>query len=135
MSSHPMQDEVTVTQADREAALPILCHLYVKKGEEPALFIAEVKAGKYDDHYQIKAFARHRHQAERETLARMERFIEGFCKSLEMGDFANVEGALAERMCCNGQMCGCQGSTVGGYLAYELRSCFKDALPPAPEAG
>lgn len=67
-----MQDEVKVSQADREEALPILCHLYVKKGEEPALFIADVKAGKYDDHYQIQAFARHRHQAERDTLARME---------------------------------------------------------------
>lgn len=57
-----------------------------------------------------------------DMVARMNRFVEGFAKSLEMADFDNVEGALAERMCCNGQMCGCQGASVGGYLAHELRT-------------
>lgn len=128
-----MQDEVKVIQADERAVAEF------HRQSFKTLFAttdADIDAGINRAHTLLcQAFARHRHQAERETMARMERFIEGFCKSLEMGDFANVEGALAERMCCNGQMCGCQGSTVGGYLAYELRSCFKDALPPAPEAG
>ena len=65
VSQEAREAEVTVTQADRDAALPILCHLYVRKDEEPALFIGEVRAGKYDDHYLVQAFARHRQSAER----------------------------------------------------------------------
>lgn len=48
--------------------------------------------------------------------------IEQFARDLECGDFGNVNGALNSRMCCNGHMCGCRGSTVGEYLAYELRT-------------
>lgn len=47
---------------------------------------------------------------------------EQFARDLECGDFGNVSGALNSRMCCDGQMCGCRGSTVGEYLAYELRT-------------
>lgn len=114
--------EAEVTQADREAALPILCHLYVKKGEEPALFIAEVKAGKYDDHYQIQALARHRHQAERETLARMEPVAwmyerEGHQPQVSLFRWRDiVDGKL---------VIGC-----GDWTETPLY-----ALPPAPEAG
>lgn len=48
--------------------------------------------------------------------------IEQFARDLECGDFGNVNDALNSRMCCDGQMCGCRGSTVGEYLAYELRT-------------
>lgn len=48
--------------------------------------------------------------------------IEQFAQSLERADFSNVADALSARMCCDGHMCGCRGSTVGEYLAHELRT-------------
>ncbi len=50
---------------------------------------------------------------------------EQFARALENEDFANVADALGARMCCGGQMCGCRGSSVGDYLAHELREAFK----------
>ena len=50
--------------------------------------------------------------------------IERFARSVEAGDFANVSASLNDRMCCNGIECGCLGSTVGEYLAHELRSAL-----------
>lgn len=49
--------------------------------------------------------------------------VEQFAQALEHEDFSNVAAALGARMCCNGHMCGCRGSTVGEYLAWELREC------------
>lgn len=49
---------------------------------------------------------------------------EQFARALENEDFANVADALGARMCCDGQMCGCRGSSVGDYLAHELRASF-----------
>lgn len=56
-----------------------------------------------------------------------QRTIARFAADLENADFANVASALNQLMCCNGHMCGCQGYTVGQYLAYELRSAL--AIP------
>lgn len=56
----------------------------------------------------------------------------GFAHALENGDFDNVAFALNQRMCCDGHMCGCQGSTVGQYLAYELREIIKKPLTAKP---
>jgi len=47
---------------------------------------------------------------------------EAFAAALENSDFANVAHELNSQMCCNGHMCGCRGSTVGEYLAHELRT-------------
>lgn len=47
--------------------------------------------------------------------------LEKIAKGLEDGTDANVDGPLNLRMCCNGQMCGCRGSTVGEYLAWKFR--------------
>lgn len=52
-----------------------------------------------------------------------------FADALDSGDFSNVKFELSQQMCCNGQMCGCQGATVGQYLAHELRA----ALTPVQE--
>lgn len=57
--------------------------------------------------------------------------IEGFAKALKNGDFSNVDQALNSRLCCDGYMCGCRGSTVGEYLAYELLAALKEV----PHAG
>lgn len=49
--------------------------------------------------------------------------IEDFAKALEQATDTNVDRALSARMCCDGHMCGCQGATVGEYLAWQLREC------------
>jgi len=69
----------------------------------------------------IEAAARSRRRAEQEA----ERRVAAFAVALEAADFSNVSGALNERMCCTGQECGCMGSTVGQYLAYELREALR----------
>lgn len=48
-----------------------------------------------------------------------------FSDSLGKADDPNVAAHLGARMCCDGQMCGCQGSTVGEYLEYQLREVLK----------
>lgn len=54
--------------------------------------------------------------------------IEEFARTLEQATDIHVGRALGSRMCCSGDICGCQGVTVGEYLAYQLRqSC---GLPP-----
>lgn len=58
-------------------------------------------------------------QAENE---RLEAGVRKFLEMLEHGYAPNIEGALAEAMCCSGQMCGCRGASVGEYLAHLLRS-------------
>lgn len=66
-----MQDEVKVTHADREAAWPYAgFHCLPDRQMHERWF-----SGYYDNLGQgqaIRDFARHRHQAERDTLARME---------------------------------------------------------------
>ncbi len=52
-----------VTQGDREAALPIMRHLYVKPDDgaaEISFFEGNIKKGEYDQHYISQAFAAHR---------------------------------------------------------------------------
>jgi hypothetical protein len=48
--------------------------------------------------------------------------IQSFAKALETGFDFNVVKHLDALMCCDGWMCGCQGSTVGQYLAHHLRN-------------
>lgn len=47
--------------------------------------------------------------------------LHSFAKALETGFDFNVMKHLDVSMCCDGHMCGCQGSTVGQYLAHQLR--------------
>lgn len=47
--------------------------------------------------------------------------LQSFAKALETGFDFNVVKHLDALMCCDGWMCGCQGSTVGQYLAHQLR--------------
>ena len=61
-----MQDEVTVTQADRNAAVRLL----EAGGQDWQA--KEIRIGVGDHFPIVEAFARHRQQAERDTLARME---------------------------------------------------------------
>ncbi len=62
--------------------------------------------------------------ARREALEQAAKVIE------TAGLDPNVSNHLDARMCCTGHMCGCQGSTVAEYLAYQLR-----ALKENPNAG
>lgn len=54
-------DEVTVTQADREAAANLIGRIGLSWSGDM------IRAGKSDDHDYVQAFAHHRHQAEREA--------------------------------------------------------------------
>lgn len=68
---------------------------------------------------------RHRLAATTDNLALMREAVEeveAFAVALENSDFANVASELNSQMCCDGHMCGCRGSTVGEYLAHELRT-------------
>ena len=68
-----MQDEVKVSQADREAAANLYLALDGGSVDPSDIAYAEtVRQGRCDDSAAVQAFARHRHQAERDTLARME---------------------------------------------------------------
>lgn len=62
--------------------------------------------------------------------------VEVFAKSLEGEGLSNVRFALDQAMCCSGYMCGCRGSTVGEYLAYEARQLLsgEDTIPAGEEA-
>ncbi|UXO93950.1 hypothetical protein Pan3_28 [Pseudanabaena phage Pan3] len=55
-------DELTVTQEDREAAAPLMRHYYANQDGSfvAKLFERDVLSGKYDDHFVVQAFARHR---------------------------------------------------------------------------
>lgn len=55
--------------------------------------------------------------------------LEAFAESLEMDGFYNVRYALDARMCCDGHMCGCRGSSVGEYLAWEIRQLIQAHEP------
>lgn len=61
-----MQDEVT--QADREAAADFMEHKCLPGDLTPT----NIRLGNLDDGFAVQAFARHRHQAERDTLAGIE---------------------------------------------------------------
>jgi len=106
-----MQDEVKVSQADREAAWRHRPSCYKEHDHTDWL------AGKYDSAAKvIQAFARHSHQAERDTLARMDaaaviRFDRG-----TPGNENEMPKVIS-----------CVWMPDGEYTLY--------ALPPAPEAG
>lgn len=67
-----MQDEVKVSKAARDAATQLMPVNTLAECE----YVAAVKAGKHGGDYRVQAFAKFeqsiRHQAERDTLARME---------------------------------------------------------------
>ena len=53
--------------------------------------------------------------------------IEAAAQAIEtQGDSVATE-ALGQQICCNGQMCGCQGATVEDWLLHQIRS----TTPPA----
>lgn len=56
----------TPTQADRDAAAPIMRHLYRSHDASgaDALFEHDVITGQHDDQFIVQAFARHREQAD-----------------------------------------------------------------------
>lgn len=65
-----------------------------------------------------------RAEAERDAIAVA--MVEAAANVLDThGDSAATE-ALGQRLCCNGQMCGCRGASVGDYLQHLIR-----ALTPA----
>lgn len=58
----------------------------------------------------------------RATLAdEGKRALEGAAKALE----TDGSNGLERRICCDGQMCGCHGSTVGEYAAHVVRSLME----------
>lgn len=65
-----MQDEVTVTQADREAAYGAYFECYDTAPND--LWLQAMLEGRHDEDSLIQVLARHRHQAERDVIARME---------------------------------------------------------------
>jgi len=102
-----MQDEVKVSQADREAAASCVSNRKAKR---------EIIDGVWDESSTVQAFARHRHQAERDTLARMEPVAWMYEK--------NGKVLIDHGPTCSDDM------VSGGWTATPLY-----ALPPAPEAG
>lgn len=104
VSQEAREAEVTVTQADREAAASVAVLVEMRE---------LILSGRADHH--AEPFARHRAQAERETLARMEPVAwmyerKGFTPAVSMRDprlrYSDIEN---------------------------LQPLY--ALPPAPEAG
>lgn len=64
---------VEISQRAREAALPIMTHLYVDRGSSPSSFQEDILDGEHDDHYIVEAFS----QFEQSVLASTQpRFIE-----------------------------------------------------------
>ena len=111
-----MQDEVKVTHADREAAWPYAgFHCLPDRQMHERWF-----SGYYDNLGQgqaIRDFARHRHQAERDTLARMEPVA-------WMYEYRGGVVAVTATRYDRGTI------KALGYVETPLY-----ALPPAPEAG
>lgn len=134
-----MQDEVTVTQIDREAAYGAYFECYDTAPND--LWLQAMLEGRHDEDSLIQVLARHRHQAERETLARMEPVAERY-RHKKRGTVYEVIGT-AEL-----QVAGL-APDEGDYLEVyrgddgklwarpfdEFHDGRFEALPPAPEAG
>lgn len=101
-----MQDEVKVTQIDREAAASVAVLVEMRE---------LILSGRADHH--AEPFARHRHQAERETLGRMEPVA-------WMYEYRGGVVAVTATRYDRGTI------KALGYVETPLY-----ALPPAPEAG
>ncbi len=111
---------------------------------EPAA-VGEEAAMSPQDYWRAVAKSAGEHGVRYRTNRALERFladekalrnpgdVERFAIDLEHGDFTNVAFALNQRMCCDGHMCGCQGSTVGQYLAHELRALYASPVPSGGE--
>lgn len=147
-----MQDEVT--QAARDAAAQLMPVNTLAECE----YVAAVKAGKHDRDYRVQAFHEFeqsiRHQAERETLARMEwKDIESPPKDgtkavlffpQDATDFDGVDYSLRlaiyrqNETFRHGTWCD-QGtnhdSFEGPDMSGDDRASHYLALPPPPEAG
>lgn len=114
-----MQDEVKVTQADREAAASFM----------QAYWEADaVRSGRNDNHPSVKAIARHRHQAERETLARMEPVA--WQRRRKFALASDPAGKVYQWEQCSAREATGHFEREAGY---EYRALY--TLPPAPEAG
>lgn len=74
-------------------------------------------------------------EAERdEALAQVAAAYEAAAQILDThGDSAATE-SLGQRLCCNGHMCGCRGSTVGDYLQHLIRALTPSNAKAAYEA-
>lgn len=117
-----MQDEVKVTQADREAAYGAYFECYDTAPND--LWLQAMLEGRHDEDSLIQVLARHRHQAERETLARMEpvAWMYSWRKWFRYDD---------ERDWCDGYL-----SRTKPRDSDDVRNVTPlYALPPAPEAG
>ena len=113
-----MQDEVKVSQADRDAAANLYLALDGGSVDPSDIAYAEtVRQGRCDDSAAVQAFARHRHQAERDTLARMEPVAWMYERE---GSSAHVSLARVK-------------STRDAFWGWTETPLY--ALPPAPEAG
>lgn len=118
-----MQDEVKVSQAARDAAADLYLALDGGSVAPSDIAYAEtVRQGRCDDSAAVQAFARHRAQAERETLARMEPVAWMYVRKVDAWPAApNV--LSNERWPAN-------DSARPFWNEFALY-----ALPPAPEAG
>ena len=47
---------------------------------------------------------------------------EAAAETLDTAGDSAVTAALGERLCCSGQMCGCQGADVGAFLQHLIRT-------------
>lgn len=110
-----MQDEVTVTQIDREAAANWFFEPTEAEVCEP--FCRAIREGRDDGNTLVQTLARHRAQAERETLARMEAVA-------WMYEYRGGVVAVTATRYDRGTI------KALGYVETPLY-----ALPPAPEAG
>ena len=81
-----------------------------------------------DKGFIARVMATHRQTAYRAGMERAAESAEKFAKGLEADYDFNVINHLSARLCCNGHDCGCRGSTVGEYLAYELRAAIRKEL-------
>ena len=118
-----MQDEVKVSQADREAAANWFFEPTEAEVCEP--FCRAIREGRDDGNTLVQAFAKFeqsiRHQAERETLARMEPVA-----------FTALVGTRRERRRIE-SVNELMRLINGGSFISEIRRV--STLPPAPEAG
>lgn len=98
-------------------------------------WLAECTDGRVSGHTitMLRTFARWlqpaidaaREEGRRAGLEEAAKVVEVFAQGLEKGADDNVSNHLNSRMCCDGHMCGCQGVSVGEYLAYALRAFFR----------